>query len=230
MCVNSNVLWHCWAPIVGCSNICNELFQPERTLNQMLKWRCLISAQKMLDLVYVYIFGNFYFHDSIFLVNYTDCITICNDRGMKLPNANDNDFVLRQLESQFGLQFEKEIFTTWNETSNRTPNENFLAYFIGSFKIPVHTSVSSFFKVNSYQRKKWSLNTMPHDCISSIAWYKVTTFPFWYWIIHKEMTVMKWLKTRKTWTKRPNHGRISSSFKTQNMIFKKINGHQLETK
>ena len=91
---------------------------------------------EMLDLVYVYIFGNFYFHDSIFLVNYTDCITICNDRGMKLPNVNDNDFVLRQLESQFGLQFEKEIFTTWNETSNRTPNSNFLAYFIGSFKIP----------------------------------------------------------------------------------------------
>ena len=120
----------------------------------------------MLDLVYVYIFGNFYFHDSIFLVNYTDCITICNDRGMKLPNVNDNDFVLRQLESQFGLQFEKEIFTTWNETSNRTPNSNFLAYFIGSFKIPdlvenffcpnwISPYLNPFiFWVNSYQREK----------------------------------------------------------------------------
>ena len=69
----------------------------------------------MLDLIYVYIFGNFYFYDSIFLVNYTDCITICNDQGMKLPNADDNDFILRQLESQFG----KENFITSNEISNR---------------------------------------------------------------------------------------------------------------
>ena len=108
----------------------------------------------MLDLIYVYIFGNFYFHDSIFLVNYTDCITICNDRGMKLPNANDNDFVLRQLESQFGLQFEKEIFSTSNEMSNRTPNKNFLAYFIGSFKIPVRTSEPSFFVLIHTTEKK----------------------------------------------------------------------------
>ena len=114
----------------------------------------------MLDLIYVYIFGNFYFYDSIFLVNYTDCLTICNDQGMKLPNANDNDFILRQLESQFG----KENFITSNEISNRTPNKNFLAYFIGSFK--------------------------------------------------HQITISK----------------PRSNFKTQSMIFKKINGHQLEAK
>ena len=114
----------------------------------------------MLDRIYVYIFGHFYFYDSIFLVNYTDCITICNDKGMKLPNADDNDFILRQLESQFG----KENFITSNEISNRTPNKNFLAYFIGSFK--------------------------------------------------HQITISK----------------PRSNFKTQSMIFKKINGYQLETK
>ena len=109
----------------------------------------------MLDLIYVYIFGNFYFYDSIFLVNYTDCIKICNDQGMKLPNANDNDFILRQIKSQFGSQYEKEILTTSNEISDRSPNKNFLAYFIGLFNIPIYTSVTSFFESIETEEKKW---------------------------------------------------------------------------
>ena len=63
----------------------------------------------MLDLFYVYIFGKFYFYESDFLVNHTDCLNMCIEREMKLPNANDNQFIVRQLASQFGSRFEKEI-------------------------------------------------------------------------------------------------------------------------
>ena len=89
----------------------------------------------MLDLFYVFIFGKFYFYESSFLVNHTDCLNICIEREMKLPNANDNQFILRQLASQFGSRFEKEIKVTANETSDRSNlNKNFLAYFIGELK------------------------------------------------------------------------------------------------
>ena len=91
----------------------------------------------MLDLFYVYIFGKFYFYESSFLVNHTDCLNMCIEREMKLPNANDNQFIMRQLASQFGLRFEKEIQITSNETSDRSnskKNSNFLAYFIGELK------------------------------------------------------------------------------------------------
>ena len=72
----------------------------------------------MLDLFYVYIFGKFYFHESTFLVNHTDCLNMCIEREMKLPNANDNQFIVRQLASQFGSRFEKEIQITSNEMSD----------------------------------------------------------------------------------------------------------------
>ena len=89
----------------------------------------------MLDLVYPYIFGHFYFHQSSILVNHTHCTQICNDLEMQLPNANDNDLILKQLRYQFGSGFVKEISTTSNETTNRKPNKNFLVYFIGSLNI-----------------------------------------------------------------------------------------------
>ena len=89
-----------------------------------------IYFQKMLDLLYIYIFGNFYFYESSFLVNHTNCIKICDKQEMKLPYANDNHLILKHLRSRFGSQFKKEMIL--NETK---PNNNFLAYFIGSLNI-----------------------------------------------------------------------------------------------
>ena len=89
----------------------------------------------MLDPVYAYIFGSFYFYEPSFLVNHTHCTKICNDLKMQLPNADDNDLILKQLKLQFGSGFVKEISTTSNELTNRKPNKNFLAYFIGWLNI-----------------------------------------------------------------------------------------------
>ena len=89
--------------------------------------------ETMLDENFISLFFNFYFNDIHSLVNLTDCIRICSDREMALPNSKDNALILKQFESQFG----NETFTLTNDMSDAESDidiekkKQFLTYFIG---------------------------------------------------------------------------------------------------
>ena len=72
--------------------------------------------------IYFFIFDYFYFHydNPSSLVNYTNCLKICNQRDMTLPSADDANLILHQIEI-----FKIKRFAASNST------QNYLTYFIG---------------------------------------------------------------------------------------------------
>ena len=81
--------------------------------------------------IYFLIFDYFYFHndDPSSLVNYTNCLKICDQRDMTLPSANDDYLVLHQIKS---LNIER--YTASSSVTPKNGKQNFLSYFIGKLK------------------------------------------------------------------------------------------------
>lgn len=86
------------------------------------------KLRKMIDTIYIFIFGHFYFYEPSLLVNYTVCLKICDEREMKLPTSNNNDIILRQMKS---LRIDK--FNLSNALTLKNARKNYLTYFIGRF-------------------------------------------------------------------------------------------------
>lgn len=84
----------------------------------------------MIDKIFIFIFGHFYFYKPNVLVNYTVCLNICDERQMRLPSAYNNDIILRQIKL---LRIDQ--FKTSNLLTSTNGKQDYLTYFVGRLLI-----------------------------------------------------------------------------------------------